>query len=152
MILADTNFWLALTFSKHLFHRAATDWFAGQSAESPALFCRSTQQSFLRLLTTEATARPYGIPPFTNSEAWKIYDGLISQRRVKWAVEPEADKIQSLWKSLAARQTPSPKIWMDTYLAAFAMAGGVQFITTDRAFTRFEGLDLILLAGDRASA
>jgi uncharacterized protein len=152
VILADTNFWLALTFSKHLFHRAASDWFAGRSAESSALFCRSTQQSFLRLLTTEAATRQYDIPPLTNAGAWKIYEGLISQTRVKWAAEPEAGKLESLWKRLAGRETPSPKVWMDAYLAAFAMAGGHQFVTTDRAFTRFDGLDLILLAGGGAKA
>lgn len=27
MALADTNFWLALSLSKHLFHPAAREWF-----------------------------------------------------------------------------------------------------------------------------
>ena len=44
------------------------------------------------------------------------------------------------------RNTSSPKLWMDAYLAAFARAGGYQFITTDRAFSQFTDLDLVLIA------
>ncbi len=43
------------------------------------------------------------------------------------------------------RDTASPKIWMDAYLAAFALAGGYQMVTTDAAFKQFRGLDLLLL-------
>jgi hypothetical protein len=32
------------------------------------------------------------------------------------------------------------------YLAAFALAGGHQFVTTDKAFRQFKGLDLLLLS------
>ena len=41
------------------------------------MFCRSTQQSFLRLMTTEAVTRPYGIPPMHNAGAWKVYENLF---------------------------------------------------------------------------
>jgi predicted nucleic acid-binding protein len=30
---------------------------------------------------------------------------------------------------------------MDAYLAAFAMAGGYQLVTADKAFKQFKGLD-----------
>ncbi len=149
MILADTNFWLALSLSKHTFHAAARDWFAAQSARRSVLFCRSTQQSFLRLLTTEATTRPYGIPPMTNAGAWELYESLLADRRIAWAPEPAAGSIQSRWKSLAARGASSPKLWMDAYLAAFAMAGGHQFVTTDKAFGQYEGLGPIILAATK---
>jgi hypothetical protein len=53
-----------------------------------------------------------------------------------------------LWKRLASGDTASPKLWMDAYLAAFAMNGGLRLVTIDRDFKRFEahGLDLLLLA------
>jgi predicted nucleic acid-binding protein len=35
---------------------------------------------------------------------------------------------------------------MDAYLAAFALAGGYQFVTIDKAFAQFDGLDLVLLS------
>jgi predicted nucleic acid-binding protein len=34
---------------------------------------------------------------------------------------------------------------MDAYLAAFALAGGYQFLTTDKAFKQFKRLDVIVL-------
>jgi predicted nucleic acid-binding protein len=43
------------------------------------------------------------------------------------------------------RHTGSRKLWMDAYLAAFALAGGYQMVTTDTAFRQFHGLDLMLL-------
>jgi predicted nucleic acid-binding protein len=39
----------------------------------------------------------------------------------------------------------TPRLWTDAYLAAFAIAGGRQFITFDQDFMRFEGLSYVLL-------
>lgn len=143
MILADTNLWLALALSKHGFHQVARDWFDRRSNRS-VLFCRSTQQSLLRLLTTEAVARPYGISAMTNAEAWNYYRGLRSDPRCGFASEPR--KIKPQWKAFASRTSASPKLWMDAYLAAFALAAGHQLATTDEGFKQFDGLQLILLS------
>lgn len=143
MILADMNLWLALALSKHVFHQVARDWFDRQSRRS-VLFCRSTQQSLLRLLTTEAVARPYGIAAMTNAEAWSFYRDLRSDRRCGFANEPR--NIEPKWESLAKRTSASPKLWMDAYLAAFAMTAGHQMATTDEGFKQFDGLQLVLLS------
>ena len=71
MKLPDSNIWLALALSFHEFHDAALDWLDGEKSEGELLFCRSTQQSFLRLLTTAAVFSPFGNPPLTNAEAWE---------------------------------------------------------------------------------
>jgi len=39
----------------------------------------------------------------------------------------------------------TPRLWTDAYLAAFAMAGGLQLVTFDQDFRRFQGLSCILL-------
>ena len=152
MILGDTNFWLALSLSGHILHRAARDWFAAQRARSGVLFCRATQQSFLRLLTTEAVTRPYGIPPLTNRGAWKVYDGLTADSRIGWAAEPAGDAVGARWKSYASRDTASPKLWMDAYLAAVAVAGGHQLVTTDSAFRHFKELSAIILSAAKSKS
>ena len=87
MRLADSNIWLALALSKHEFHSAARTWLAECGAHE-ALFCRSTQQSFLRLLTTSAVLTPYGIPPLSNKAAWSAYEGFRADKRIAWAEEP----------------------------------------------------------------
>ena len=58
-LLYDSNLWVALTFAAHPHHGRAVEKFASASAESPACFCRATQQSFLRLATTPAVLRAY---------------------------------------------------------------------------------------------
>jgi uncharacterized protein len=144
MVLADSNLWLALALSKHEFHAAAQVWLEQQTPPETVAFCRSTQQSFLRLLTTSAVLAPYGIPPLSNKAAWSVYEGLLADERIAWAEEPRA--LDSHWKKWAARTKASPKLWMDAYLAAFALAGRYQLITTDKAFKQFKGLDLLVLS------
>ena len=141
--LPDTNVWIALTLSKHQFHSAARDWFATQRGAASMLFCRATQQSFLRLLTTTNLMRLYGLPPMTNVQAWDVYERLMADARITWAAEP--DGIEERWKSLASRGAASPKIWMDAYLAAFAITGAHWLVTTDAAFKQFEQLNAVFL-------
>ena len=143
MVLADSNIWLALAISKHEFHAAAQGWLAGR-APREALFCRATQQSFLRLLTTSAVLAPYGIPPLGNKAAWTIYEDFLADERIAWVEEPPG--IERYWKKLAGGSMASPKLWMDAYLAAFALAGAYQLATTDKAFKQFKGLNLLILA------
>jgi uncharacterized protein len=142
MALTDSNVWLALTLSKHALHPVARDWMDGV-ARGRAAFCRATQQSFLRLLTTAAVLTPYGVPPLTNKAAWDTYEGLRADGRVTWTAEPKG--LEGLWKKFARYPNASPKLWMDAYLAAFAIAGGHQLVTTDRAFRQFKDLDVLVL-------
>ena len=144
MPLADSNVWLALTLSKHEFHAVARRWLERQSSREAALFCRSTQLSFLRLLTTSAVLAPYGVPALSNQAAWSTYEGFLADERIAWAEEPRG--LETTWKRLAGGSKASPKLWMDAYLAAFAMSGGHQLVTTDKAFKQFKGLKLLVLS------
>lgn len=147
MILCDSNVWLALALSKHGHHTVARDWL--ESVEEPVsvFFCRATQQAFLRLLTNASVLRPYGNPALTNRDAWSAYEAFLSDDRIDWADEPAG--VEPLWKKLAGRPTASPKLWMDAYLAAFALAGRYQMVTIDDAFRQFRGLDLLVLGPSR---
>ena len=60
MFLADSNIWLALALIHHEFHPAVRAWLAASDPQETVCFCRATQQSFLRLLTTAAVWAPYG--------------------------------------------------------------------------------------------
>ncbi|MDE3076920.1 MAG: PIN domain-containing protein [Chloroflexota bacterium] len=145
MNLCDCNVWLALALSRHVHQPAARDWLENISQPATVLFCRVTQQTFLRLLTNAAVLAPYGNPPLTNTAAWAAYDALLTDDRIVFR-EEEPDGLESHWKEFALRDTASPKLWMDAYLAAFALAGGCQLVTTDTAFRQFPGLDLLVLA------
>lgn len=146
MILCDSNIWLALVLSRHVHHSAARRWFEAVDDRSAVFFCRATQQTLLRLLTNAAVLRPYGDPPLTNQQAWEAYEALLADDRIAFRRE-EPTGIEVQWKRFAIRDTASPKLWMDAYLAAFAVSGGYRMVTTDAAFDQFRGLDLQLLGG-----
>lgn len=144
MVLCDSNVWLALALSKHVHHEVTREWL--KSIEEPAsvCFCRATQQSFLRLLTNASILRPYGNPPLTNRQAWKVYEALLGDDRIVFRAD-EPSGLDAKWKRFALRDSASPKMWMDAYLAGFALAGGYRMVTTDNGFEQFRGLDLKLL-------
>ena len=143
-MLCDSNVWLALVLSKHTHHTAAREWLETVEESASVFFCRATQQALLRLLTNTSVLKPYGNPPLTNREAWRIYEAFLADDRIALQAD-EPVGVERLWKELAVRGTASPKLWMDAYLAAFALAGRYSMVTTDAAFRQFRGLDLLVL-------
>ncbi len=88
--------------------------------------------------------KPYGVPALTNTQAWELYERYLADPRITLVEEPK--HLDTHWKAFTARATSSPKMWMDAYLAAFAVAGGHQLVTTDKAFAQYPGLDYLVLA------
>jgi uncharacterized protein len=133
----DVNVWFALAVADHPHHTAALAWWGKQS--SLAGFSRLTQLGLLRLLTT---ASAMGGVPLTNIEAWGVYDALLADSRVR--VFPELPALEDRFRSLSGVPQPSPKIWVDAYLAAHAAANEATLVTFDKAFTDYEIECLIL--------
>jgi predicted nucleic acid-binding protein len=98
--------------------------------------------SFLRLASTPAVHQRYGVI-ITNDDALAILEKLLGIPSVVYRHEPEG--IVVAWQQLAQRKSASLKVWMDAYLAAFAIVVG---LTIDVDFRRYEsaGLKLSLLA------
>lgn len=144
--LYDTNVCLALSFASHPCHGAAVAAFSAADSWHPAAFCRATQQSYLRLLTTPAIQATYGSRLISNEAAWIKSQELLALPQVIWLGEPAG--LEAEWKRAASMSTASPKVWMDAYLASLAMTAGIELVTADRDFQRFEkqGLKLVLLA------
>ena len=150
-MLFDSNVWLVLTFSAHPHHALAKKLFTEASAEHPACFCRATQQSFLRLATTPVLLKAYGAEGLTNQDASKLIQILSSLSPVSTLEEPSG--LEPHWLELAGLKTASPKVWMDAYLAAFAILHDEWFVTLDKDFQTFEkeGLKLRLLGTEDRS-
>lgn len=145
--LPDTNIWLALTLSGHPHNGAAMSWFDGLGDNDVADFCRATQQSLLRLLTTRALFSSLQAEPLTNEEAWSVVDALLTDERIE--ITPlEPTRLTEFWRRYSTLTTPSPKRWMDAYLAAFARAAGARLVTNDRAFADFEELDALIIVAE----
>ena len=141
--LFDTNVWIALTFQSHPLHAAANAVYGGATADRRVYFCRSTQQSFLRLISTARFSAQYGSTALSNRDAFAELDGLMQRPNVGYLDEPK--DILPAWKAYADLTTASPKRWMDAYLAAFAVKAGLEFVSNDNAFKAFSGLALVLV-------
>ena len=139
MILPDINVWIALAFDAHAQHQAAQQWRIGSSDES-LVFCRLTQQGFLRLITNPAVLGPETLPL---SSAWELYDHLQALSYVTFLSEPAG--IEQPWREFTSSRTYSPKVWNDAYLAAFALRSTCQLVTFDRGFAQYRQADCTIL-------
>lgn len=144
-LLVDSSVWLAAVFPPHPLHAQAQQSLANATARAPAVFCRATQQSFLRLITTPQILRAYAAETMTNLSAWKTFELFLSKPSITLQDEPVGTV--ALWRRMAARDTASPKVSMDAYLAAFAISGSMPLVTLDHDFRIYEshGLQLRLL-------
>jgi toxin-antitoxin system PIN domain toxin len=142
--LIDTNLWLAVSFEAHPFHGQARGLLLAATDTDPWLWCRATQQSFLRLASTPALLAAYKTPRATNRDALTALQTLLGLRQVGFAEEPEG--LMAVWTRIGGMAQAAPKLWMDAYLAAFAIAAEIPFLTLDRDFSAFEaeGLELKL--------
>lgn len=114
------------------------DWFLGLGT-GEAAFCRPTQLSTLRLLTSPAV----NPQPLSASVAWRILEHTLTESRVTYLTEPARWNI--IFPLLLTYSVPTPKLVADAYLAVFALAGGYTLTTFDSGFTQYPGLQLHLL-------
>jgi uncharacterized protein len=143
--LFDSNAWIAVLMPAHPQHSVALQTLRAATPQEPAVFCRSTQQSLLRLLTTTYVLKAYNASAFTNRDALVAVDSLVALPYVVELDEPKGTATR--WKRLATCDTASPNVWMDAYLAAFAITHRLRLVSVDRDFLKYvrEGLDFQLL-------
>jgi hypothetical protein len=134
----DANVWLALLWNRHVHSERARRWF-DEAGEEQFLFCRFTQLTILRLLTTEGIM---GKDTKTMSEAWRVWDRVWADTRI--AFLPEPDDLEKEFRSRSRLSSRSPKVWADAYLLAFASVAGLKFVTFDRAL-KAHGANLLVL-------
>jgi len=134
----DANVWLALLWSRHIHSEKARDWFDKAESEQ-FFFCRFTQLTVLRLLTTE---KILGKDTKTMSEAWGLWDRVWADPRISFLSEP--DNLEQEFRRRSRLSSCSPKVWADAYLLAFASMAGLKFVTFDRAL-KAQGADVLVL-------
>ncbi len=139
--LLDVNCWLAAATRRHRHHREAKNWL--DAASVPLIFCRVTQMAFLRLVTNP---KVMGADVLTSQQAWEAYRKFQADPRIVFADEPE--ELENFWKEITDTANFRQNFWTDSYLAAFAKAGGCAIVTFDDGFKRFLGIDAIVLQGE----
>ena len=137
--LLDVNVWLALAAEAHPHHpRAKAFW--EQEAAPRSAFCRLTQIALLRHLTNQAIMADQLLSP---AAAWKKLQELLALPEIHCLAEP--DGLDERLGEFCNLGRTSPNLWTDAYLAAFARCGRLRLVTFDHGFSRFEGLDLLIL-------
>ncbi|MEZ6128612.1 MAG: TA system VapC family ribonuclease toxin [Planctomycetaceae bacterium] len=140
-MLLDINVWVALAFECHLHHVAARNWFDEIGDEDLCLFCRLTQQGFLRLATN---AKALGEDALSMTDAWTAFDAFIADGRIELIGEPA--NVEGCWRRFTNRASRSTDAWSDAWLAAFAVSADVEFVTFDRGFSQYSGLRAQILS------
>ena len=134
----DSNVWLALFWGRHIHSEKARRWFDSEANEQ-FFFCRFTQLTLLRLLTTKEIM---GKDVNTMSHAWDLWDRVAADSRIAFLGEPEG--LEDIFRKYSRLPSHSPKVWADAYLLAFASAAGLKFVTFDGALKSQRGDILVL--------
>jgi uncharacterized protein len=134
----DANVWLALLWSRHVHSEKAREWFE-EAGDEQFLFCRFTQITVLRLLTTESVM---GRDTKNMSQSWSLWDKIWADPRIAFLSEPEG--LESEFRVQSRLSTKSPKVWADAYLLAFTISAGVKLVTFDRALET-RGAEVLVL-------
>lgn len=129
-LFPDVNVWVALTYGGHIHHNIARAWFEEVGMAACVCFCRFTQISLLRLLTTQAVMGTDEV--MTQAQAWRAFDYWLTDSRVLFLEEPP--NLDGLFRSLSRQHHSNPKLWADSYLAAFAAVSDLRFVTFDQGF------------------
>lgn len=139
IFLPDVNVWLALASHRHIHSKICSEWLDSLHS-GPVVFCRVSQMGLLRLLTNESVMRS---DVLSSKDAWHIYRTILADERISFAPEPFA--LEPEWKKRTAQDRPTPKVWTDAYLAAFAQAGGMRLVTLDKAMLSLAEEALVLI-------
>jgi hypothetical protein len=131
--------WLALTAEAHIHHpRAEKYWYT--EAAPLAAFCRVTQLALLRHLTNKSVMGTHVLTP---AAAWEKCSELLALTEVQLIIEPTG--LDARLGALCNLGRTSPNLWTDAYLAAFASCAELRLVSFDQGFTRFAGLDVLIL-------
>lgn len=138
--LCDVNVLLALVYGRHEHHALAARWLDTTDREADVIVCRQTQLGLLRLLSTRAVM---GDDVMDSPRCWAIFDVMMADQRFAFMREPR--EIEPHFRHAMRGAKYAPRLWQDAFLAAFAIAAGLQLVTFDAAFRQFRKLDLNLL-------
>jgi predicted nucleic acid-binding protein len=105
------------------------------SSDSAAL----PRLGFLRHFTNAATMKG---SPLTNRQAWKTFEALLADERVRFL--PEWPALDGLFKTYSNVNQAAANLWGDAYLAAYAAMNGATVVTFDKGLARYPVKSLIL--------
>ena len=137
--LVDVNVVVALLVPRHVHHQVAHNWF-GDLISGQVGLCRLAQLAVVRLL---GNPKIMGTEALSVSDGWSVVQKFLEDDRIEFLKEPPS--VESFITATLDHPHNPAKLVTDGYLAAFAMSSHRKFVTFDRDFLRFRGLELELL-------
>lgn len=129
--VADVNVLFATLLAAHPHHPVAWQWWERADDHSIAL-CWPTRMAVLRLLSNPKAMGGRAVSPEAALAAW---DALALDPRTFWC-DPTVGHEPMFRRYVAGRQ-PSPNLWTDAWLAAYAESQGFRFTSFDADFRAF---------------
>jgi hypothetical protein len=138
MILVDANVLLYAHDTRSPHHEPARAWLEAALCSGRAVrFALVSLLAFVRITSDRRVFER----PLEPAEACTLVHSWLALPTVR-VLEPGPRHWQVLAEMAAEGQATGPMV-MDAHLAALAMEHGATVATTDRDFTRFEGLTII---------
>lgn len=132
LAVIDSNVVLPLILEQHTHREAAAKWWDEQPDQS-VIFTLPVRMSILRLLTNRKLMGEGVLQPDQAWEALLLLTGDI--RSVIHHQNPVG--LDRIWLRLVRDREPTPNLWTDAWLAAYAEAADAEMITFDRGFRSF---------------
>ncbi len=138
----DSNVALPLILEQHPHRSVAAAWWDKRPDQS-VLFTLPVRMSVLRLLTNRALMGDGVLSP---SMAWETLGSLTGDARSVVHHDTPVG-LDLIWLRLVRGRVPSPNLWTDAWLAAYAEAADAEMTTFDKGFRSFSLARLCLLQG-----
>ena len=139
--LADVNVILPLAVEGHVAANIAYAWWNAQP-ERAVVLCLPVKMAILRHLTNRAVIGSLVMEP---EKAWAVVNEFENDSRMAPHEIPAG--IDSFWLAYVRGRKPSPNLWTDAWLAAFAESAGLEMVTFDKGFRQFNLTRLKILKG-----
>lgn len=140
--LIDVNVLFAIVVERHVHHAVAWDWWEKQAVSSVGL-CLPTRLGLLRLLTN---ARAMENEPVNPDEALAAWDAIEADERTFDIGNPTGTCEVCFRRNVTGRR-PTPNLWTDALLAAWAEAANYKLTSFDGGFRSFPNLEFEWLQG-----
>ncbi len=134
-VLLDANLLIWAHHEQFVQHPAAREWLAQELSENPLVGIPwSTTMAFLRISThARVLERPLPI-----ETAWEVAQGWLERANVQVPVPTERHR--EILGRLLIKGKAAGNHTTDAHLAALAIEWGLQLLSADRDFARYDGL------------
>ena len=140
--LIDVNVVFAIVVERHVHHPAAWQWWNKQ-AESSVGLCLPVRLGLLRLLTNTKAMENIPVAP---DEALAAWDAMEADERTFIIGNPTTAS-EICFRNNVAGRIPTPNLWTDALLAAWAEAADCRLTSFDGGFRSFPSLEFEWLRG-----